>query len=134
MNEYYKRLLQVERRKRASLFPPDSSCARCGLRDVLVFEQQHGIILCADCAAIERGKAPLEGHHVFSKRTPLIIAVSANEHRIFNLLQRWRGPSVDPISRTPYGLAELFVVSELALEWKRTANVNRGVRSSLSRE
>jgi hypothetical protein len=74
---------------REEFFEPGARCAACGERDSIVFNSDARMILCGNCAAIARGLAPIEEHHVAGKRyDSLTLPVSVNTHRRLSALQR----------------------------------------------
>ncbi len=83
-------LLDAERARRAALLPPDAACEACGESDPLVLEADAACVLCADDAALNCRRQPVERHHLAGRPWPIVLDLTPNWHRILSTLQRAR--------------------------------------------
>jgi hypothetical protein len=63
----------------------------CKQSDPLVLVPDDRCILCAECDAIQRGRSPMEKHHLAGRHNgPWCMYVPANVHRRLTAMQRFR--------------------------------------------
>jgi hypothetical protein len=79
-----------------------AACTRCGELNPSALMRRNGVIICANCEAIERGRpkrlcvrcdetAPFERHHVHGRRkSPETAELCCNCHRIVHALDMTR--------------------------------------------
>ena len=69
----HERCLDAERRRRASLLPPNAICEACGEDDPLLLETNVAMVLCADDAAIDRRQERSQRHHLASRLWSIVL-------------------------------------------------------------
>jgi hypothetical protein len=102
--------LDAERRRHASLLPPGAACDACGEPDPLLLDADLAMVLCADDAAIDQRRDPVESHHLAGRRWKIGLDLTPNWHRIVTALQRMeRGVTHGKMAELLYGLAYLII-------------------------
>lgn len=101
--------LDAERRRRATLLPPNAACEACGESDPLLLDGDLAMVLCADDAAIDQRRESVERHHLGRRRWSIVLDLTPNWHRIVSTLQRVRGRiSQSLMAELLYGIADLI--------------------------
>jgi hypothetical protein len=130
------RALDAERARRADLLPPGAACEACGEDDPLLLDGDAALVLCADDAAIDRGRELVDEHHLAGRRWDIVLDLTPNWHRVVTALQRLEGEVTHGnMAEVLYGMAYLniAVADHVARIEKKGAKPRVGRARSASR-
>lgn len=104
------RELDAERARRADLLPPGAACEACDVDDPLVLDADASLVLCADDAAIDQRREPVERHHLAMRRWNIVLDLTPNWHRVVTALQRMHdGVTHGKMAELLRGIAYLII-------------------------